>query len=171
MRELGSPQSYPVGGAFFGIDKLQARFESTSLTTEQRDEVNLLSVPIIQDHLWTGIGAGSFYSTFPQYRDGSISAQYIHAHNDYVEFVAEFGLIGVIPLALVVILCFITAIRVQIVRHSRLMKGMGFAATMAIIAIMLHSFTDFNLQISGNAVTFMVILALPWIALSVERRG
>lgn len=157
-------------GAFFGIDKLQERFEKTSLTTEQRDEVNLLSLPIIQDHPLTGTGVGSYYSTFPRYRDGTISAQYIYAHNDYVQFTAEFGLIGVVPLALAVILSFITAIRVQIVRRSRLMKGMGFAATMAIIAIMIHSSTDFNLQINGNAVTFMVVLALPWIALTVERR-
>lgn len=157
-------------GAFFGIDKLQERIASTSLTTEQRDEVNLLSLPILQDHLLTGTGVGSYYSTFPRYRDGTIGAQYIYAHNDYMQFGAEFGLIGVVPLALVVILSFITAIRVQIVRRSRLMKGMGFAATMAIIAIMIHSSTDFNLQINGNAVTFMVVLSLPWIALSVERR-
>ena len=62
------------------------------------------------------------------------------------------------------------AIKVQVQRQSPLMKAMGFAATMAMIAIFLHSWTDFNLQISANAATFMVILALPYVAMTVDRR-
>ena len=35
-------------------------------------------------------------------------------------------------------------------------------ATMAIIALLIHSITDFNLHIPANAATFMVVLALAW---------
>jgi hypothetical protein len=47
---------------------------------------------------------------------------------------------------------------------------MAFASVMGIIALLIHSTVDFNLQIPANAATFMVILALAWIALSLERK-
>jgi hypothetical protein len=35
---------------------------------------------------------------------------------------------------------------------------------------MIHASVDFNFYIPANAVTFMVVLALPWVALHLERR-
>jgi FtsH-binding integral membrane protein len=55
-------------------------------------------------------------------------------------------------------------------RHDPLMRGMAFASIMGIIALLIHSTVDFNLQIPANAATFMVILALGWIALSLDRK-
>ncbi len=39
---------------------------------------------------------------------------------------------------------------------------MAFTVSMAIIALLIHSIVDFNLQIPANAATFMVLLALGW---------
>jgi hypothetical protein len=36
---------------------------------------------------------------------------------------------------------------------------------MGIIALMIHSAVDFNLQIPANAMTFMLVLSLAWISL------
>jgi hypothetical protein len=47
---------------------------------------------------------------------------------------------------------------------------MAFASVMGIIALLIHSSVDFNLQIPANSATFMVILALGWISLNLERR-
>ena len=41
---------------------------------------------------------------------------------------------------------------------------------MGIIAIMLHSLTDFNPQVFANAVTFTVILAIPFVRMNIERK-
>jgi hypothetical protein len=48
---------------------------------------------------------------------------------------------------------------------------MAFASIMGILALMIHSSVDFNLQIPANAMLFMVILALGWVAGYAERRG
>ena len=56
-----------------------------------------------------------------------------------------------------------TAIRAQLKRRDRLLRGMGFAATMAIVALLIHSAVDFNLQIPANAAMFVVMLALGWV--------
>ena len=56
-----------------------------------------------------------------------------------------------------------TAIRAQLTRRDPLLQGMGFAATMAIVALLIHSASDFNLQIPANAAMFVVMLALGWV--------
>jgi O-antigen ligase len=158
-------------GTFFGIDKVQQRLEDTSLDTEVRLIVNELSLEIIKDNLWTGTGLGTYYTAFPLHRNDQVDVRYVHAHSDMIEFPSELGVLGTLPLALLVLYSFVTAIRVQMSRRSRLLRAMGFSSSMAIMAIMLHSLTDFNLQIFANAATFMVILALPFVCMNVERKA
>ena len=55
------------------------------------------------------------------------------------------------------------AVSAQIARRDRLLQGMGFAVTMAIVALLIHSAVDFNLQIPANAAMFVVLLALAWV--------
>jgi O-antigen ligase len=112
---------------------------------------------------------GTYYTVFPHYRDERIGSSFIHAHNDLIEFPSELGLVGLAPLVLLMLSSFVVAIRLQVSNRSRLLRAMGFASSMAIIAIMLHSTTDFNLQVFANAATFMVILALPFICLNIDR--
>src|SRR5438270_5744318 len=86
-----------------------------------------------------------------------------HAHNDYLQFACEFGLVFAAVLGAVVLASLWTAIRAQLKRRDPLMQGMGFAATMAIVALLIHSAVDFNLQIPANAAMFVVMLALGWV--------
>ena len=93
-----------------------------------------------------------------------------HAENDYLEFASEFGLGALALLAFCVLASLWVAIRAQLIRRNGLMKGMGFTAAMAILALLIHSSADFNLQIPANAALFMVILALAWVARHCEHR-
>jgi hypothetical protein len=56
------------------------------------------------------------------------------------------------------------ALKAQAKQRARIMQGAGFAAMMGIISILIHSATDFNLQIPANAQLFSVLLALAWLA-------
>ena len=49
-------------------------------------------------------------------------------------------------------------------RRNRMMIGMGFTAFMGMLAIMIHSSVDFNLQIPSNAAYFVVMMALALVA-------
>lgn len=83
---------------------------------------------------------------------------------------ADVGVIGIGLLGLVVLLSFWAALKALYQRRDGLMRGMAFASIMGIIALLIHSTVDFNLQIPANAATFMVMLALGWIALNLERK-
>jgi O-antigen ligase len=154
-----------IVGNFFGIEKVAERLQQTSINSEQRDEVARDTLVIVRDYPLTGTGAGSYYSTYPMYDTGKVGFSfYRHAHNDYVEFASEFGLVAFALLGFCVLASLWQAVGAQLNRHDRLMQGMGFAATMAIVALLIHSTVDFNLQIPANAATFIVILALAWIS-------
>jgi O-antigen ligase len=153
-----------IVGNFFGVEEVVERLQETSIEGEGRVELSRDALAIVRDFPLTGTGAGSFYSTYPMYNSGKITpAFYRHTHNDYLQFASEFGLVALALLGFSVLASLWAAVRAQIVRRDRLLQGMGFAATMAIVALLIHSAVEFNLQIPANAAMFVVLLALAWV--------
>jgi O-antigen ligase len=158
-----------VVGNFFGIEKVAERMQQAAVDGDMRSDLSRDTLAIVGDYPLTGTGAGSFFSVFPMYNTGELEFGFAkHAHNDYLEFVTDLGLFALVLLAFSVLLSLWQGIRAQLERRDRLMQGMGFAATMAIIALLIHSISDFNLHIPANASTFVVILALGWVSRNVS---
>lgn len=153
-----------IVGTYFGAEQVVQRLASSTSETEDRDEVAGYAISMWKDYPAFGSGLGSFVSVFPRYSGEGTIGTYTHAHNDYVEFAAEAGLVGLALIGIVVLLSFLAALRAQALRHDPLMRGISFGAIMSIIAMMMHSAVDFSLQIPANALTFMLILAFAWIA-------
>lgn len=159
-------------GAWFGVDRVVERIEQTVERAEQAPdgiaEERQIVYPQVQlligDFPAVGAGPGSFYNVFPRYAGSDLSGFYVHAHNDYLEFAAETGWIGLAIVGLIVVLSLVEALRAQYRRHDPLMRGMAFAAIMGICSLLIHSWVDFNLQMPANAALFTVLLALGSIA-------
>jgi O-antigen ligase len=129
------------------------------------------TLKLIADYPIVGTGGGSFHTAYPRYRPGTIGAFYDHTHQDYLEILADTGVVGLGLLAMIVSLSFVAALTALRRRNDVLMRGMAFAAVMGITAILIHSTVDFNLQIPANAATFMVVLALGWISLGLGQQS
>ncbi|BFT30752.1 O-antigen ligase [Alteromonas sp. D210916BOD_24] len=149
-----------IVSAWFGLDKVKDRLENTTLTHETRDEVVRDSLPLLQDYAITGSGFGSFYSIFPSYQSEDIQIFYDHAHNDYLQFAIETGLIACLIIFLLPFIAIATAIKAMRQRQNSLMQGLAFGCTMAIVGMAIHMSVDFPLQAPANSVLFIVILAL-----------
>ena len=145
------------------------RMENVSVDRESRDEVAQESLVMVEDYLVTGTGAGTYYSSYPQYRSSDVSGFYDHAHNDYVEFLATFGALGTLPLAASVLLAMTVAVRVLLKRRDRLARGAAFAVTMGVVSLLIHSAVDFNLHIPSNALLFVVVLAMAQLSKVLKR--
>jgi len=156
-------------GKWFGFDKLLQRLEQTNPGGEARVWSSKYTLDYIMEFPLTGSGGGSFYGIFPNFQAPSLQGFHVHAHNDYLEFVAELGLPATAALVAFVALALHSAYRVQRERHTALYKGVGFAVTMTILWAAIHSTTDFNLQIPANALTFVTILALAFITRGLYR--
>jgi len=160
-----------IVGSWFGVEKLVKRLEETTVqNVQEREEPAAYAVGIIENFPVFGSGAGSFYVTFPKYRPETIPQFFDYAHNDYAQITSETGVVGIGLLGLVVAITLVVALRAQAVRRDPLMRGMSFASIMGITAILIHSWVDFNLHIPANAVFFMVLLALGWISLYMDRQ-
>ena len=161
---------------YFGFEQLKDRLVDTRLNdvvvegevvqqaNEIRDDVFVYTLPLMMDKLVTGQGAGSFEAAFPKYAGEDIRNHFDHAHNDYIQFAIEYGLIGGLPLAAFVLLALWRALQALWRRDSLFRSGVGFGAAMGIIAIGIHSSTDFNLQIPANAATFVTLCAIAVLA-------
>jgi putative inorganic carbon (HCO3(-)) transporter len=160
-----------IVGSWFGVEKLAQRIQDTTAgDVEVREEPPKYALDLIRDYPAFGAGPGSFYLAFPPYRRESIESFFDHAHNDYVEIAAESGVLGLASIAAFVILSLGAALKAQWQRRDPLMRGISFACIMGVTSILIHSWVDFNLQIPANAAFFMVLLALGWISLYLDRR-
>ena len=157
-------------GSWVGLEKVTERLMETTLESEARDEFDRYSLRMWQDYPVFGVGAGSYYRAFPRYREGGTDTHKLvgHAHNDYLEFLTEYGTLGMLFPIGVVILALRNATLAMRRRRRQLAKGIGFAALMAITAMLIHATVEFNLQIPAYAVTFIVILAMAWLARYLE---
>jgi len=87
-------------------------------------------------------------------------AIYDHAHNDYLEYLSDLGIIGVLLLLGGILFIIIKAFSVWRTRKHPEVKGLALGGIVAVINILIHSITDFNLQIPANMLLFTVILSL-----------
>lgn len=102
---------------------------------------------------------------FLSYRTPDYGYSYVdHTHNDFVEIATDYGLLGLGIVGLLVALFLWTVLKVLARRRSALVRGMAFGVAMSVVALLVHSTVDFNLQIPANALTMGVILAMGWIA-------
>jgi O-antigen ligase len=172
-----------IVGSWFGVEQLAQRIEQTSIvrqevplvgaqeSVEERLDATTSTVAMIKDFPLTGVGPGAWSVVFPKYRTEDVMPGYFeYAHNDYAQMAAEFGVIGFVWLAVIVITSFAVAIVAHARRRDPLMRGLSFASIMGILSIMIHSSVDFNLQIPANTMYFMLLLALAWIACYLDRR-
>lgn len=161
---------------YFGLERLKDRVMNTRLSdtvvngeviqqaNEIRGDVFMYALPLAQDKPITGQGAGSFEAVFPKYAGEDIRVHFDLAHNDYIQFAIEYGVLGTLPLSLFVLLALYWAFKALWQQRSMYRGGVGFGAAMGIIAILAHSTVDFNLQIPANAATFVVLCAIAVLA-------
>jgi O-antigen ligase len=154
-----------VMGHWFGLGKVVERLQHTSTQTETRDDVVKDSIPYVKDFWLTGSGAGSFYSTYPKYTSEGVRAYYRYAHNDYLQFLVETGVIGLVLMGVLSLASLYCAIKAMATRSHPNLRAAAFASFMGILAILIHSSVDFNLQIPSNAAMYIVLLALAWLAI------
>ena len=114
---------------------------------------------MIANHPFIGSGPGTFTTIFPQFQPPGMAARFFEAHNDYLQAMADFGLL-VIPLLLWCLFKLVKAVERNFRSPSRQIWAILLGALMGIISLLVHSFTDFNLQIPANALVLVILVAL-----------
>jgi O-antigen ligase len=108
-----------------------------------------------------GVGTGRYQDVFRQYQTTHLDYLFDHAHNDYLETAAEWGIVVATLFWALIGAVFAYAIRTFAQPDgSDEEKGILVACIAAIFSILLHSFADFNLQIPSNAYLFFTFVGI-----------
>jgi O-antigen ligase len=119
------------------------------------------TVALIKAHPFLGAGIGAYGTAVPLHGryDGSQGAL-MQAHNDYLQALADGGLLGG-----ALALWFIAAVARSVWRGlrsaDRRAAGVTLGCGAGFLALLVHSAFDFNLQIPANALAFLLLSLLP----------
>lgn len=107
-----------------------------------------------------GSGLGTYPDVFRRFQPDDVGRFVNHAHNDYVEFLFEGGLVA----ALILLLFLYAFLRrwPQLLRdpHWDTFRFIQVGAGVGLLLLSLHGITDYNWHIPGNAVYFAFLGAL-----------
>jgi O-antigen ligase len=137
---------------------VNARFDAQGLADGGRLSTYLATLRMIGDHPWLGTGLGTFAWSYPAYRPSDVSLWGVwdRAHNTLLEIASEMG----VPIAVLVALGWAVALWV-LARGATSQSRNGtvvVAALSVIILVLLHSFVDFPLQITGYAIVVFALV-------------
>ncbi len=127
------------------------------------------AVSIWRANFWWGAGPGQFDQLFRLHRDGRIQIRAGHAHNDYLETLADYGTVGATLVTTAFGLLFFGVFRAwkHVQREgddfrSRQSNRMAFVlgGSVALLSLLLHAVVDFNFHIPANATAAVVLMAL-----------
>ena len=149
--------------SWLGVRQVLQRFSSMqSLEVSDGKRISMWrgSWRIFLDHPILGTGLGTLQTVYPRYEtlyDGKVVN---HSHNDYLEALAETGVLGGFFCASFLGVWFLET------RRRLFQPASGFAASLQLagfvgcVGFLVHGFVDFNLHIPANVLLFFLIAHL-----------
>lgn len=108
-----------------------------------------------------GSGVGTFVHVFPRFQSTSFSGTYVNnAHNDYLEWLMEGGLVALVLLIAFAVFYVIKWAKLLRQHDWKTTQFIQVGAGIGVFAMILHSFLDFNLHIPANQIYFAFLAGL-----------
>jgi O-antigen ligase len=118
------------------------------------------AVEMIRARPLLGNGPGTFSMVFPAYQPAGQSVRFFYAHNDWLEFSAELGVVFPVLFGCLACLFFREVWKLDGSR-SRMKSALGMVGGAVGLAILVHGWVDFNLQIPANGFWLVSVVVLP----------
>ncbi len=99
---------------------------------------------------------GSLVAVYPRFETFYDGLVVDHVHNDYMELLAEMGLLGALCGAAFLWILFRDAKKCFAAEQGHFSRAIHAAATTAICGLLLHGLVDFNLHIPSNILLFLL---------------
>lgn len=148
---------------WLGVGKILERFSSLQtleVTSGKRASMRKDTWHIFLDHPVAGTGLGTLQIVFPPYEtlyDGKIVN---HSHNDFLEALAETGLLGGLCCA-----WFLAVLAIQSLKRLRQLNhsfagALQLSGLVACTGLLVHALVDFNFHIPSNLLFFFLMAHL-----------
>jgi O-antigen ligase len=149
--------------SWLGVGQILQRFssmQSLEVSEGKRASMRRDTWRIFLDHPLAGTGLGTLQIVYPPYEtlyDGKIVN---HTHNDYLEVLAETGLIGGLCCAWFIGVLLLEALKRSRELNNSFAGALQLSGFVACCGLLVHSLVDFNLHIPSNAILFLLMAHL-----------
>ena len=149
--------------SWLGVRQILERFssmQSLEVSSGKRASMRLDTWHIFREHPLTGTGLGTLQTVFPAYETLYDAKVVNHSHNDYLEALAETGIVGAACCAWFLGALFFHSLRRLLLRDKSFSAALHLSGLVACSGFLVHSLVDFNLHIPGNALLFFLLANL-----------
>jgi O-antigen ligase len=152
-----------IGGAVvFGGADIFTRLLGTptaSDPTTGRAHFWSVALDVIKAYPITGSGLGSFGVIYTRYDSRNGLFRLEQAHNDYLQTLSDGGIIGAALGLWFILILFRRGFALR-ETHDHFRRGVITGALAGCFAVLVHSFFDFTLHTTANALLFLILAAL-----------
>jgi O-antigen ligase len=153
-----------------GVEQPLERFKTFDATFEVRARYAQKAYQLFEDYAIAGVGVGNFRHAYPKYQAPQDTKSFIdHAHNDWVQLLAEAGIVGFAIFAVGLCYYLFSTVRLWAKRHDPFAVSLGAAPFAAMAAIGIHSYSDFNLHYMTNSLMLLAVMAIGFSAIHLEK--
>ncbi len=150
------------GAILIGGESSLTRFAETAASKDfstNRTHIWNVTLSIIKNTLPFGAGLGAFGAAYTPYDSLSGVERVEQAHNDYLQVLADAGIVGLLLGAFFIYDLFKTGLR-NAKTSNKFRRGVAVGALAGCFAILVHSLFDFVLHITAVAMLFITLVSL-----------
>jgi O-antigen ligase len=151
-----------AGAVLIGGESSLTRLAETAASddiTTNRAHIWNVTLGVIKNNFLLGAGLGAYPQAYTRHDTLSGMERVEQAHNDYLQALADGGLVGLLIAAAFIFLLFREGVK-NIKVHNVFRRGVAVGALTGCFAILVHSLFDFVLHTTAISLTFLTLCAL-----------
>ena len=162
LRRIALAQALAAGvlvlAGYLAYDTVIKELKTLGDVEAVAEEVKIRSwagtLPMMADHPVVGIGRGAYATVYPRYKTVEANRTFHHPENGVLQNMVEWGpVVGILFIG-VFLLAFVLALA-----RARQSYSMG-GCLAGIFIVSIHNLVDFNLEVGGVAMPFVIILGI-----------
>lgn len=151
-----------LGAALIGGETSMNRLSETASSDDfstRRAQIWSVTFDVIKDNLPLGAGFGAFGVAYTPHDMQSGLERVEQAHNDYLQVLADAGVMGAV-IGIGFLFALYRAAREVLAVENLFRRGVGIGALVGIFGVLVHSLFDFVLHTTAVSILFLFLLAL-----------
>lgn len=151
-----------AGAILIGGESSLTRFAETAASSDfstNRTHIWNVTLSVIKNTMPFGAGLGAYGNAYTAYDSLNGLERVEQAHNDYLQILADAGIVGLILGAYFLYELFKTGLR-HAKTSSKFRRGIAIGALAGCFAILVHSLFDFVLHTTAIATLFVALISL-----------
>ena len=130
-----------------------------------------VAIKIFSDHPILGAGLDAFGAAYSKHDTWNGYYRIEQAHNEYLQILAETGIIGFVCIASFIYLLFKKGMSTVTNAGSSFRKNAAIGALAGCLGIFVHSFVDFPLRTASNGFFFLLLVAIATVSVKTISDG